>query len=355
SATCFFSNLYLAGLRSLESLVQGYGALAAKHGVTVVHDRAAAIDPDRRSVRLASGDRLAYDRLVLAPGIELRYDAIAGYDQAASALMPHAWDGGPQVTTLKQQLEAMEDGGLFVLAAPPNPFRCPPGPYERVSMVAHYLKTHKPRAKVIVLDAKNSFSKQPLFLDAWDRHYQGMVEWLPVDFTGGIESVDAKSHSITTAAETFTASVANIIPPQMAGRIARDAGLADESGWCPVDPTTLESKQLPGIHLVGDAIIPGDMPKSGFAANSQAKVCAQAIVAALTDRPAFEARFFNTCWSFLAEHDAVSIGASYQVVDGKITAAESFLSDLGESAEERAKAARQAESWYRAFTADIFG
>ncbi len=353
--TCFFSNLYLGGLRSLDSLVHGYDTLASKYGITVVRDSAAGIDPQRRRVHLAGGDSLAYDRLVVAPGIAIRYDAIPGYDAAASGAMPHAWDGGPQITELKRQIESMDDGGVFVLAAPPNPYRCPPGPYERVSMVARYFKAHKPKAKVLVLDAKNSFSKQALFLDAWARHYPGMVEWLPADFIGGIESVDAKTLSIKTAAETFQAAVASVIPPQTAGRIARNADLADESGWCPVDPSTLESTRYAGIHLVGDAIIAGAMPKSGFAANSQAKVCAQAIVAALTGAPAFEPRFFNTCWSFLAEHDAVSVGASYRVEDGKIAAVDSFLSGFEESTETRANAARQAEVWYRAFTEDIFG
>jgi NADPH-dependent 2,4-dienoyl-CoA reductase/sulfur reductase-like enzyme len=353
--TCFFSNLYLAGLRSFESLAHGYDALRGKHGITVIHESAVAVDAAAKTVRLAGGDTLSYDRLVLAPGIEFRYDAIAGYSEAASEIMPHAWRGGEQAMLLRRQLEAMPDGGLFVLTAPADPFRCPPGPYERVSLVADYFKREKPKAKILVFDAKNSFSKQELFQDAWNRHYPGMVEWLPLDFTGGVKAVVPGKRAIMTADDTFEAAVVNVIPPQTAGRIALEAGLADDSGWCPVDPDSLESRLQPGIHLVGDAIIPGEMPKSAFAANCQAKVCAMAVAAALTGSRRFEPRFFNTCWSFLAPDDAVRIGASYGVTDGKIKAMKKFISKNGESAEIRAAAARQAIAWYSAITADMFG
>ena len=353
--TCFFSNLYLAGLRSFETLVHGYDIVRSKYGVSVVHESAVAVDPAAKTVRLASGATLPYDRLVMAPGIDFRYDAIEGYSEAAAKIMPHAWRGGEQAMLLRRQLEAMPEGGLFVLVAPADPFRCPPGPYERVSLVADYFKREKPKAKILVLDSKNSFSKQELFQDAWNRHYPGMVEWLPLDFTGGVKAVDPDNRAVKTAGETFDAAVANVIPPQTAGRIALESGLADESGWCPVDPSTLESRLQANIHLVGDAIKPGDMPKSAFAANSQAKVCAMAVAAALTGSRRFEPRFFNTCWSFLAADDAVRIGASYRVADGKIAAVTKFISKVGESAEVRAQAARQAGAWYAAITADMFG
>jgi len=352
--TCFFSNLYLAGLRPFESLTHGYDALRTAHGITVIHDSAVAVDPAAMTVRLAGGQTLPYDRLVMAPGIDFRYDAIEGYSESTAKLMPHAWRGGEQARLLRQQLEAMPDGGLFVLVAPPDPFRCPPGPYERVSLVADYFRREKPKAKILVLDAKSKFSKQELFQDSWAQRYPGMVEWLPADFTGGVKAVLPAERAVKTADETFKAAVANVIPPQTAGRLALDTGLADESGWCPVDPNTLESRLHPGIHLVGDAIIPGEMPKSAFAANSQAKVCAMAVAAALTGSRRFEARFFNTCWSFLAADDAVRIGASYAVVDGKIAATQKFISKTGESADTRAVAARQAVAWYSAITADMF-
>ena len=269
--------------------------------------------------------------------------------------MPHAWRGGPQMQLLRRQLEAMEDGGLFLMSIPPDPIRCPPGPYERVSMVACYFKREKPKSKILVLDSKNSFPKQELFQEAWNRLYPGMVEWLPMDFHGGVKSIDPAARKVSTGSETFTGAVANIIPPHTAGDIALAAGLADEKGWCPVDPATLESKLVPGIHVVGDAIIPGEMPKSAFAANSQAKVCAMAIDALLSGRAPFEARFFNTCWSFVGIDDAVKIGASYRIVEGKIKAVEKFISKVGESAETRKRAAQQAEAWYSAISADAFG
>jgi NADPH-dependent 2,4-dienoyl-CoA reductase/sulfur reductase-like enzyme len=353
--TCFFSNLCLAGLRPFDSLVHSYDTLRDRYGIKIVQDRAVAIDAAAKTVRLAGGESLAYDRLVVAPGIEFRYGAIEGYDEAAIETMPHAWRGGDQARLLRQQLEAMQDGGLFVMVAPPDPFRCPPGPYERVSLIADYFTREKPKAKILILDAKNKFSKQDLFLEAWSRRYPGMVEWLPADFTGGVTAVAPATMSVVTASETFAAAVANVIPPQTAGRIALESGLADDSGWCPVDPATLESRLLPAVHVVGDAIVPGEMPKSAFAANSQAKICAMAIAAALTGAQSFEPRFFNTCWSYLAADEAVKIGATYRVSDGKIIAAEKFISKVGESTEIRIQTARQANDWYAACTADIFG
>jgi sulfide dehydrogenase [flavocytochrome c] flavoprotein chain len=269
--------------------------------------------------------------------------------------LPHAWHGAAQMRLLQRQLGAMEDGGLFLLTVPPDPIRCPPGPYERVSLVACYLKREKPKSKILMLDSKNSFPKQELFQDAWNRLYRGMVEWLPLDFHGGVTSVDAGTRTVMISNDKFQCAVANVIPPHTAGTIALRTDLADEKGWCPVDPATLESKLVPRIHVVGDAIIPGEMPKSAFAANSQAKVCAMAVAALLDGRDPFEARFFNTCWSFVGPNDAVKIGASYRAIDGKIKAVEKFISNVEESAETRSLAARQAKTWYAAITADAFG
>jgi NADPH-dependent 2,4-dienoyl-CoA reductase/sulfur reductase-like enzyme len=353
--TCFFSNLCLAGLRSFDTLVHGYDALADRYRINVLHDRAVAIDPDIGAVRLAGGDSIAYDRLVVSPGIDFRYDAIEGYDEAATETIPHAWRGGEQARLLRRQLETMRDGGTFVLVAPPDPFRCPPGPYERASLIADYFRREKPKSKILILDGKNKFSKQELFFEAWDRHYPGMIEWLPSDFTGGVTAVVPADRAIVTTYESFAADVANIIPPQTAGHIALEAGLADESGWCPVDPATLESRLQAGIHVVGDAIVPGDMPKSAFAANSQAKTCAMAVAAALTGTERFAPHLFNTCWSFVTANEAIKIGASYRISDGKITAAEKFISKVGESTETRIRTAHQAEDWYAACTTDMFG
>jgi sulfide dehydrogenase [flavocytochrome c] flavoprotein subunit len=353
--TCFFSNLYLAGLCSLESLTHGYETLAQRYGINVIHDSVTAVDPVARTVGLKSGPKLPYDRVVVAPGIAFNYDALAGYDEAATQVIPHAWNAGPQTQLLRRQLESMEDGGVFVLVAPPNPFRCPPAPYERASLVAYYFKQHKPRSRILILDAKDSFNAQDLFLDAWERHYRGMIEWLPAQFTGGIKAIDVKERSVKTASETFKATVANVIPPQMAGQFAQQNGLVDQSGWCPIDPITFESKLQPGIHVVGDASSAGDMPKSAFVANSQAKACAFAIAAALTGSERQSPHLFNTCYTFLSSDDAVSNAVSFKPVAGTIKIVDNFVSQVQESAETRDRTAREAQSWYTAFTRDTFG
>ncbi|MGO9634282.1 MAG: FAD-dependent oxidoreductase [Steroidobacteraceae bacterium] len=353
--TCFYSNLYLAGLRSFESLTHDYETLARQYGIKVIHDTAAAIDPVAKIVALEGGVKLAYDRAVVAPGIAFKYGAIEGYDQAATQTIPHAWNAGPQTKLLRQQLESMEDGGVFLIVAPPDPFRCPPGPYERACLVAYYFKQFKPRAKILILDAKDTFFEQDLFQDGWNRHYPGMIEWLPSQFTGGIKSVDVKTRAVMTAGETFNASVANIIPPQMAGELAQRAGLADQSGWCPIDPMTFESKLQPGIHVVGDAISGGEMPKSAFVANSQAKVCAFAIAAALTGSELAAPHLFNTCFTLLAPNDAVSDAIGFKPQAGSIKITDIFFSQVGESADARRQAAREADGWYAAFTHDVFG
>jgi sulfide dehydrogenase [flavocytochrome c] flavoprotein chain len=353
--TCFFSNLYLAGLRSLESLTHGYETLAQRYGVNVIHDSVTAIDPAGKTVALERGTKLPYDRVVLAPGIAFKYGTIEGYDEVATQIMPHAWIAGPQTELLRQQLESMEDGGVFVLVAPPDPFRCPPAPYERASLIAYYFKQYKPRAKILILDAKDSFFGQDLFQDGWNRHYPGMIEWLPGQFTGGIQAVDVRRRLVKTAGDTFKADVANVIPAQEAGQLAREAGLVDQSGWCPIDPMTFESKLQPGIHIIGDAAKAGNMAKSAFASNSQAKVCAFAILAALTGSERFAPHLFNTCFTFLASDDAVTSVISYRAEPETIRISDIFISKVGENAETRRKAVREADGWYAAFTHDVFG
>jgi sulfide dehydrogenase [flavocytochrome c] flavoprotein chain len=353
--TCFFSNLYLAGLRSFESLTHGYETLSQRYGVNVIHDSAARIDPAAKIVGLRSGMTLPYDRLVVSPGVAFKFGAIEGYDEAATQIMPHAWNAGPQTKLLRAQLEAMEDGGVFVIAAPPDPFRCPPGPYERACLVAYYFMQYKPRSKILILDAKDTFFEQDLFQDGWNRHYPGMIEWLPAEFTGGVTGVDPKGRSVKTAGGAFNASVANIIPPQVAGGLAQQAGLTDQSGWCPVDPMTFESKLQPSIHVVGDAASAGDMPKSAFSANSQAKACAFAVAAALNGSQPIAPQLFNTCFTFLAADDAVADAISFRVADGTIKIGDIFISKVGESPEARRQAVREAGGWYDAFTHDVFG
>jgi sulfide dehydrogenase [flavocytochrome c] flavoprotein subunit len=291
---------------------------------------------------------------VVAPGIDIIYDSIEGYSETAAEIMPHAWQAGPQTKKLRRQIEAMEQGGLFVLAAPAEPYRCPPGPYERACSVAHHFKQRNPSAKILILDAKESFSKQGLFEDAWARYYPDMIEWIPGEFGGEVIAVDPTALTVTTDDGLHRAAVANIIPPQRAGAIAHQAGLTDESGWCPIVPATMQSRTNPDVHVLGDACIPGDMPKSAFSANSQAKVCAMAIRAALTGTEAFSPRFRNTCWSTLAPKDAVKIGASYEATDEKIAKVDAFISEMGESSEVRAQTRAEADAWYASITADIF-
>jgi len=353
--TCFFSNLYVGGFRTLPSITHGYDKVR-KESIKVVHEAAAAIDRDKREVRLAGGGRLAYDRLVVAPGIDLKWESVPGYSEAAADVMPHAWKPGPQTELLARKLNAVNDGDTIVMICPPNPYRCPPGPYERVSMFAHVLKSKGHRkTQIVVLDVKPSFSKQGLFMEGWERHYPGMVQWQDPKVHGGIKHVDPSSGEVKTDLATHKAALVNVIPAQMAGRIARDAGLADPSGFCPIEPETMKSKMDGNVFVVGDACIPGDMPKSAFSANSQAKVAAMTIRGELTDARRFPARYSNTCWSLIAPDDDVKVGGTYEPGDGKIKQATTFVSQKGEAAEIRKQNYRESVDWYAAITADVFG
>src|SRR3954471_21020356 len=302
---CPFSNLVIVGLRDLKAQEFGYDKLAADQ-VTVQISPATAIDAQGRGVTLGNGTRLPYDRLVLSPGIDIRWDGLPGYTEAAAERMPHAWKAGEQTLLLRRQLEAMEDGGTGVISAPANPFRCPPGPYERASLIAYYLKTRKPKSKLIVLDAKDAFSKQRLFQNAWKELYPNL-EWVSLSSGGKVTSVEPASKTVVTDFSRHQAAVANIIPPQKAGRIADLAQVSDRSGWCPVDAITFESKQQPNIHVIGDAAIMGAMPKSAFSANAQAKVCAAAIAKLLTGEKPVEPRLINTCYSVLAPDYGITV------------------------------------------------
>jgi NADPH-dependent 2,4-dienoyl-CoA reductase/sulfur reductase-like enzyme len=353
--TCFMSNLYLAGLRSFESLTHGYETLSDRYGIKLIHDFAVSIDPAAKTVRLKSGAQMPYDKLVISPGIAFQFGAIEGYDEAAAEVMPHAWTAGPQTKLLRAQLDAMEDGGVFVITAPQNPFRCPPGPYERASLAAYYFKQFKPRAKILILDAKDSFFEQDLFQEGWDRHYTGMIEWLPGQFTGGVTGVDVKANVINTASGSFKANVANIIPPQIAGSLAQNAGLADASGWCPIDPVTFESKLQPDIYVVGDSASAGDMPKSAFCANSQAKVCAFTILAELTGSEHPAPHLFNTCYTYLSGNDAVSDAISFKSDGGTLSISGMSMSRVDDKTDVRRESVREATAWYDAFTHDVFG
>jgi NADPH-dependent 2,4-dienoyl-CoA reductase/sulfur reductase-like enzyme len=353
---CPFSNAVIAGLRQLESQKFGYDRLRAD-GVDVVHRSVNAIDTERHMVRLDDGSPLPYDRLVVAPGADLRFDAIPGYNEAAAEAMPHAWKAGEQTLLLRRQLEAMNDGGVVVMSAPANPFRCPPGPYERASLIAHYLKAHKPRSKLILLDAKDAFSKQKLFEAAWKELYPGMIEWVSLSFGGQVTRVEPATRTFVTEFGTHRADVANVIPPQRAAAVAAIAGVADRTGWCSVDPVTFESKLQPAVHVIGDAIIAGGMPKSAFAANAQARVCASAIVDLLRDRSPASPKLINTCYSLVAPDYGISIAGVYQPVNGLLADVPGAggVSPLDAPRSVRAQEAVYAEAWFKTITRGVFG
>ncbi len=352
--TCFFSNLYLGGFQELSDIAHSYGALAAGYGINVVHDWAVGVDRDAKTVSLAGGGSVPYDKLILSPGIDFVDGAVEGWDVSAQNKMPHAYKAGSQTELLKAQIMAMPEGGIYAMVAPPNPFRCPPGPYERVSMVAHVLKANNPTAKIIVADPKPKFSKMSLFQEGWANHYEGMVDWIGEDFGGGNVSVNPDAMTVTIDGEETKVDVCNVIPAMKAGRIAELAGVT-EGNWAPVNAADMSSKADPDIYVLGDASQQGDMPKSGFSANSQAKVCANAVRGALTGSKVFPAKFSNTCWSLIDTEDGVKVGATYEATPEKIAKIDGFISQTGEDAELRKATYQESLGWYAGITADMFG
>ncbi|SEP75884.1 sulfide dehydrogenase [flavocytochrome c] flavoprotein chain [Ectothiorhodospira magna] len=357
--TCYGSNWYLGGLTRMDRLAQTFTVLRDTHGIQVIHDTVTAIDRDNHKVHLAGGDRLSYQKLVLSPGIDFRYDAVAGYGPEVAETIPHAWKAGPQTQTLRRQLEAMPDGGVFVMVVPGNPFRCPPGPYERASLVAHYFKQHKPRSKIIILDNKETFSKQGLFMDGWQQLYGNMIEWVPSSQGGQVEEVDAATRTVYAdgGLTRFQADVLNFIPPQEAGRIAVESGLTGATGWCPVNQLTFESAMDPDIFIIGDASIAGQMPKSGHSANTQGKVAAAAIVRTMAGMEMLALSTVNTCYSLVGPEYGISIAAVYRYSDGEITGVPGSggVSPADASLHFRRQEARYAQGWYDSITADIWG
>ena len=312
------------------------------------------MDRDAKTVSLAGGASLNYDKLILSPGIDFVDDAVDGWDLSAQNAMPHAYKAGSQTELLKAQLGAMPQGGVFAMVAPPNPYRCPPGPYERVSMVAHYLKNNNPTAKIIVADPKPKFSKMALFQEGWANHYDGMIDWIGAEFGGGDVSVDPGAMTITIEGEVTKVDACNVIPAMKAGRIAEIAGVTDGK-WAPVNAADMSTKADGDVYVLGDASQQGDMPKSGFSANSQAKVCANAVRGALTGSKVFPAKFSNTCWSLINTNDGVKVGATYEATSEKIAKVDGFISATGESADVRQATYEESEGWYSGITSDMFG
>jgi NADPH-dependent 2,4-dienoyl-CoA reductase/sulfur reductase-like enzyme len=350
---CPFSNEVIAGMRDIAAQRFGYKSA----GMKIVHAEATGVDATARRVTLNNGSVLPYDRLILSPGIDIAWEKMPGYDEAASAKMPHAWKAGAQTLLLRAQLEAMKDGGTVVISVPANPYRCPPGPYERASLIAWYLKTHKPRSKLLVLDAKDAFSKQKLFQAGWAKLYPDILKWVSASDGGTVTRIDPATLTFVTDFGSHKADVANVIPPQKAGRIAAVAGVADKTGWCPIDPVTFETRLVPGVHVIGDAAIAGAMPKSAFAANAQAKVCALAVTRLLDGGTPDEPRLINTCYSLLAPHYGISVAGIYRPVKGVLTDIPDAggTSPLDASDSFRAQEAANAATWFRTITHEAFG
>ncbi len=309
--SCPLSNLVLGGTKNINELTFGYDMLKSNHGIQWVSDEVVAIDTSDRVVKMKQGE-LAYDRLIIAPGIDFMYEQLPVLQsEEAQLAVPHAWKAGVQTVNLRKQLESMKDGGVFVISIPKAPYRCPPGPYERVSQVAFYLKNHKPNSKIIVLDANAEIiSKKGLFTKVWAEMYAGMIDYRP---NSSVVDVDVVAKTVKTEFESVRADVLNVIPPQRAGKIAQIAGVANvDKRWCEVDFLTYESKIIPNVHLIGDSVSAA-LPKSAHMATSQARVCANAIVALMSNQlPDSAPVFANTCYSYVSDKMAMHVANVYR-------------------------------------------
>lgn len=355
--TCPFSNHVLAGLQPLASIRQGYGRLQ-QAGIQHIRHSATRIDLDKSRLLLDNGEVLNYDRLLLAGGISMHWQAIPGYDQAAAQLLPHAWQAGAQTALLRKQLQAMPDGGVVLLSVPDNPYRCPPGPYERASLIAHYLRLHKPRSKLLILDSKDSFSKQALFQHSWQQLHPERIEWISRANGGRVVEVDAPGRTlISEFGQRYRGAVVNVIPPQRAAEVAHQAGLVDRSGWVPIHAPSFQTQAHPKVYAIGDCCIAAPMPKSAYSANAQAKLAVAALLADLAGAEPAPLSLRNTCYSALAPGQAVSIAANYAVQQQRLIEAPGSLSlsPVDGSAQVREQEAAMAQAWYSSITADAWG
>lgn len=355
--TPFFANRYLVGMRSLDSLSFGYEGIGRTSGVHVVQERVSGIDVERKLARLSGGGTLAYDRLIMAPGADSIPGAIQGYGPDTEKVMPHAYLGtnAEQWKILRAQLTGMEDGGLVVLTVPPRPYRCHPAPYERASLIAGYLKRKKGRSKIVILDSNKTFPLMEAMIGAWDNQFGDLLEWIPADFGGAVVAVDAPGRTVITDDDRHDAAVANVIPPQRASWLARAAGLAGDGGWCPVNPDSFESTRVAGIHVLGDAIDPGDMPKSASSARSQGLACAAAVGSALTGAAPPSPDYSSVCYFLIGEGRGLMIGGRYRAEEGRITGYEGYSSEAGEDVDTRSATAGAADRWYEDLTRKVFG
>jgi len=353
--SCPLSNLVLGGSRSLSELSVGYGGLQ-KYGVKIVRGEVVAVEPDKRAVRLATGEIFAYDRLIMAPGIDVSYDTIPGLNnEVAQSRVLHAWKAGAQTVALRKQLEAMPDGGVFAIHVPRAPYRCAPAPYERACQVAFYFRNSKPKSKVLVLDANEDVqSKKALFMAAWNGPYKGIVEYRS---NSELTDVDAKTLTAKMEFEDVKADVLNVVPPQKAGAIAGKTGLITANNrWCGVDWLTLESTAQKGIHVLGDATLTAPvMPKSGHMANQHAKVCAAAVIALLKNQPVNQRPvMINTCYSFVDDRNAGHVATVHMYdAEQKTMVVVKGSGGLSDRANEREGV--YANSWAQNIWADMLG
>ncbi|MDR2013003.1 MAG: NAD(P)/FAD-dependent oxidoreductase [Rhodanobacter sp.] len=345
---CPLSNEVLVGLRTLDSLTITRAGLA-RAGVRFMRTRATAIDAQAGNLRLDNGAALGYDRLIVAPGIRFLWERIIDYDETAAQRMPHAWKAGAQTALLAAQLRAMRNGGIVAICVPTGLMRCPPGPYERASLIADFLKTHKPRSKVLIFDANNHFPRMDRFIEVWKRLYPGLIEWIPFTDGGTLVRVEVEKSMLYTFGGAHRVDVANVIPPQAPDQIAADAGLASGHGWCPVKPESFESKTLARVHVIGDACIADAMPKSASAAVSQARQCVLAVEALLTDQEVPPPQFDSVCYSRLAPDRTLAINGRFRMEAGAIKSVEQAAdADIAGSPD-------AAERWYKSTVADAFG
>lgn len=354
--TCPGSNWVIGGFAEMQEITHNYDGLK-KRDVNVIHDKVVGVDTDKKTVRLAGGKTLDYDKLVVSPGIDFKWDVHEGVDADTANHLPHAYKAGAQTLLLRDQLQAMKDGGTFVMVAPPNPFRCPPGPYERASTIAHYLKHNKPKSKILILDQKDRFSKQGLFQEGWRNNYGQMIEWVSVADFGKVHGFDVKNKIVDSEYGQVKADVINYIPPQKAGQLAEMMGLTDASGFCPVDVVTFESKIHQDVYVIGDASVASPMPKSGHSATSQAKAMAANMVLAMAGQETIAAKNVNTCYSLITPDYAISVAAVYDVKDGKIISVEGAggVSPMGASLQVRQQEANYTHGWYRSITNEVWG
>lgn len=362
--TCFGSNWVIAGLNQFNHLEHSYRHLREKYKVAILHDTVTHIDAEKRKVITKDGRHLYYERVIVSPGIDFRWNEIEGYTEPVSYEFPHAWQAGGQTKLLIRQLHAMRNGGTVIIAPPRNPFRCPPGPYERASMIAHYLKKHKPRSKILIFDPKDTFSKRTLFLKGWEENYgygtdNAMIEWVQGSQDGRVLQFDPINKTVYAEFGKQSADVINIIPAQKAGRIAQTAGLTDDSGWCPVDHRTWESKQIPNVHVIGDSSVAGHLPKSAYAANSEAKVCALAVVSLINGKDVRVPSWINTCYSLVTPTYGISVAMVYKLNKENSVARVDGAGGISNSEHDGITGNKLAESiyaknWYKNITADIF-